>query len=200
MGMRLQELHPAMVHYPIVLLPATLAADALGRATGNTTLLDVGRAGMVATAGSALLAGLAGLIAQESSRFEDEAAHDLLVTHRTLNLGLIGLTAVLAARRAQRRRPSLGYLLAGLAGLGVMGYSAYLGGHMVYEHGVGVKEAGGLRENEAPELRPGETGNVLATSAQHLVQGVRHAAGDTARGEIVPWLTRTHDGGRRDSD
>jgi uncharacterized membrane protein len=190
MAMRLQEIHPALVHYPIALLPTTLAVDALGRATGDPTLLEMGRRGIALTAGSAAVSALAGLLAQESSRFDGET-HDLLVTHRNLNLGLIGLTGWMAARRARRRRPSVGYLLVGLAGMAVMGYSAYLGGHMVYEHGVGIKEAGGLREEEAPKLLPDRVGEVLEVSARHIAEGARHAVEDLANGEVLPWLTRT---------
>jgi uncharacterized membrane protein len=189
MTMRLQELHPALVHYPIVLLPATLGADALGRVTGDETLLEIGRRGIALAAGSAAISAIAGVIAQEASEFEGEG-RDLLVTHRTLNLGLVGLTTWMATRRARRDRPSFGYLLTGIGGLVAMAYSAYLGGRMVYEHGVGVKEADGLREEEAPHLHADRAREVFGVSARHIVDGIKHAAGDAARGDVVPWFTR----------
>lgn len=185
--MRIQELHPALVHFPITLLPSAVAIDALGRATGNETLLETGRRGMAAAAVGAAVAGVAGLIAQEASRFDREG-RELLVTHRTLNLGLLGLTGLLAVRRARRDRPSIGYLLAGAAAVGVMTYSAYLGGHMVYEHGVGVKKGGGLRRRAAPELRPGEARRALRMSGRHVARGARNTARDVARGNLAPWL------------
>jgi uncharacterized membrane protein len=188
MTMRIQELHPALVHYPIALLPVALAADAAGRLTGDRTLLAVGKQGMKLAAASAMVAAAAGVLAQEAGRY-DRTKHELLVTHRNLNLGLVALTAVMAVRRSRRRHPSLGYLAAGLAGLGTMAYSAYLGGHMVYEHGLGVSAAGGLREEEAPELTPGNARDVLATSGRHMERGLRRAAADLARGEVAPWLT-----------
>jgi uncharacterized membrane protein len=187
MSMRPQELHPAMVHFPIALLPVAVGVDALGRATSNDGLLEAGRRGIAVAAVSAALAGVAGLIAQEASRF-DRQGRQLLVTHRTLNLGLIGLTGWLALRRARRDRPSLAYLMAGAAGIGVMTYSAYLGGHMVYEHGVGVKKARGLRRREAPELRPKEAARAVRVTGRHVARGVRNTARDLARGELVPWL------------
>lgn len=113
--------------------------------------------GMTFTAGSAIVSALAGFLAQEASKFDSES-RDVLITHRNLNLGLIGLTTWMAARRAKRRQPGLGYRLAGAAGVVMMTYSAYLGGHMVYEHGVGVKRADGLREGEAPRLVPAGQG------------------------------------------
>jgi uncharacterized membrane protein len=193
-SMRLQELHPALVHFPIALLPTTIGIDAVGRATGNETLLSVGKVGIAATAGSAVISALAGLLAQEASRFDAES-RDLLITHRNLNLGLIGLTGWMAVQRAKRKEPSLRYLISGLAGIGMMTYSAYLGGKMVYQHGVGVSEARGLREAEAPHLVPEAAGEAARISAGHVASGLRHTAEDLARGEMVPWITR----GRRSS-
>lgn len=173
MSMRLQEIHPALVHYPLALLPAALAADALGRVTGSEGLLDLGRRLMPVAAASALAAGVFGLVAQEAVR-TDETTSDMLTTHRTLNLGLIGLTAAMAAKRWGERRPSLGYLALGAGGMAVMSYSAYLGGNMVYEHGVGVSSAGGLLENEAPEITTHNLGEVADVTADHIRSGIQH--------------------------
>jgi uncharacterized membrane protein len=193
MAMRLQELHPALVHFPIALLPTVLAADALGEVTGSETLRQVGKKGMALAAASTVISALAGLVAQEEVKAEGHA-HDLLVTHRNLNLGLTALSLAMAASRAKRRRPGLGYLLLGAAGLGVMNYTAYLGGHMVYEHGVGVKAAGGLREGHVPELRPSDAGEVLDRVAHGVPHGARHAAEGLAKGEVAPALTRGPEG------
>lgn len=188
MAMRLQELHPALVHFPITLLPLAIGSDALGAATGNKTLLTMGRYGMALAAGSAAISAVAGLAAQEAVHAEGEV-HDILVTHRNLNLGLVGLTTAMAIRRMRRHRPSLGYLAAGAAGLGVMSYSAYLGGHMVYEHGVGVAAAGGVREDAAPELTPTNAGEAARVAAENVAQGAPHAVEDLTTGEVVPYLT-----------
>jgi uncharacterized membrane protein len=173
MSMRLQEVHPALVHYPIALLPTALGADALGRLTGSDALLEVGRRLTPIAAAGTLLAGLFGFVAQETVR-TDETTEELLATHRTLNIGLVALTAALAGKRARMRRPTLAYLAVGAVGLGVMGYSAYLGGKMVYHHGVGVSAAGGLLEEEAPEITPTTLPEVAAVAADHLRAGVEH--------------------------
>ena len=96
MAVGLQEMHPAMVHFPIALLPLSLGADALGRVTGDYALLEMGRRTMPLAAAGAVTAAVFGLIAQEAVHAEGQA-HDLLVTHRTLNAGLVGVTAALAA-------------------------------------------------------------------------------------------------------
>lgn len=188
MAMRLQEIHPSMVHFPIALLPTALVADLLGRISGSGVLMETGRRLMPVAAGAAALAGVAGLIAQQSSNVSKEA-HPYLVTHRNLNLALIASTAVLAQKRARRRRPDFGYLLAGFAGLGLMTYTAYLGGHMVYEQGVGVKPAGGLREEKAPELTARSADRAASMAAQHVKTGLQHAAEHLKEGDVAPLLT-----------
>lgn len=190
MAMRLQELHPSLVHFPIALLPTALAADTLGRITGSEALMETGRRLMPIAAASAAVAGVAGLISQEASHVGEDA-HPYLITHRNLNLGLIGVVALLARKRARRKRPSLGYLVAGLGGLATMTYTAYLGGHMVYAHGVGVKPAGGVSEDRAPEVTPGNAQEVLSVSARNLRDGWKHAVEHLAEGEIAPVLTRS---------
>jgi uncharacterized membrane protein len=187
MAIGLQEMHPAMVHFPIALLPLSLGADALGRITGDYALLEMGRRTMPLAAASAVTAAAFGLIAQEAVHAEGQA-HDLLVTHRTLNAGLVGITAAMAVNRVRRHRPGLGYLAIGLAALGAMGYSAYVGGRMSYEHGLGVKPAGGLNEARGPEITLRNVGEGARIAAGNLGRAVRGVARETARGELVPAL------------
>ncbi len=175
MAMHLQELHPAAVHYPIALLPLSVAADALGLMTGNRSLLEVGRLTIPVAAASAAVAGVLGLVAQEVVR-TDEESNEMLIMHRNLNLGLLGVATAMALKRFRQDKPDVGYLAIGAAGIGAMVYSAYLGGQMVYDRGVGVRPADGLLESEAPPItRPREA--ALAT-ARHLVEGARHAVMD----------------------
>lgn len=168
-------------------LPLSLGADALGRLTGDYALLEMGRRTMPLAAAGAATAAVFGLIAQEAVHAEGQA-HDLLVTHRTRNAGLVGVTAALAARRLRSTRPGLGYLAVGLAALGAMGYSAYVGGRIAYEHGLGVKPAGGLNEARGPEVRLDNVAESARIAADNLGRGARGAARETASGELVPAL------------
>ncbi len=186
MGMRLQEVHPSLVHYPIAFLPLAIGADALGKVTGSRTLLNTGKFGMALTAVTGALAGVFGLIAQEEVKLRNERVGDMLVTHRTLNFGFVGLATALAVARARRRKPSLRYLAAGAASIGVVAYSAYLGGKMVYQHGVGVDAADGIAEGHAPELRWDRAGEVTEHAIEDARLGVRHAAQTLAQGKLVP--------------
>ena len=196
MGMRLQEVHPSIVHFPLAFLPLSIGADLLGRATGSDTLRDLGRATMPLAAVSAALAAVAGLVAQEEVNATGEA-HDMLVTHRNLNLALVGTAAGMAVWRSKQKEPSAGYLALGLAGLAAMTYTAYLGGHMVYEHGVGVLDAAGLRDGVSPELAPGSMAEAARTAGRDIKSGLRHVLEDTRRGEIAPQLRRSVGDSRR---
>jgi uncharacterized membrane protein len=194
MTLRLQEVHPSIVHFPIALFPVSIGADVVGRATGNRGLLETARHTIELAAVGSALAGITGLVAQEEVNVEGETM-DLLITHRNLNIASTLLMGALALWRSRRYRPSLGYLGLGLAGVGALTYSAYLGGSLVYKHGVGVKSAGGQHRENPPEL--GEAGQNAAfarDAAVDLVHGVKHLGKETAEGKIVPALT---DGARR---
>ncbi|MBJ6128442.1 DUF2231 domain-containing protein [Microvirga splendida] len=185
MPMRVQEVHPAIAHFPVALLPTAVVCDLVGRLTDNDALMETGRQLMPIAAASAAATGIAGFAAQEAVRTRD-VSHDLLVTHRTLNIGLLALSVGLAAIRARSRRPSAGYLLAGLAGAALVTYSGYLGGRMVYAHGVGVDPADGIEHERAPEMPRDGFGRAARTAAGNIGQAIRHTAQDMAQGQIAP--------------
>ena len=186
MTMRLHEVHPSVVHFPITLFPVALGMDLAGRVSGDEHLLEAGRLGMIGAATSTAVAGIFGFIAQEEIVSGD--AHDILVTHRTMNIGFLALASTMAVLRSRRERPTWSYLAAGIIGTVGLVHSAYLGGKMVYKHGVGVEKAAGLDYDEAPELVPSEAGRVARKSLQHAAQGVWHTVQDMADGELVPAL------------
>jgi uncharacterized membrane protein len=196
MTIRLQEVHPSLVHLPISLLPLAIGADALGRATGNRGLLETGRRTVGVAAVGAALSGVSGLIAQEEVNVQGETM-DMLITHRNINIAATLVTGLMAVWRSKRYRPSLGYLGLGLAGVGVLAYSAYLGGTLVYKHGVGVAPAGGQYRKNPPELGAvAEAGAFARDAAKDLVHGVKHLAQELAQGKILPSLAawRSADG------
>ncbi|MBA2660686.1 MAG: DUF2231 domain-containing protein [Bradymonadaceae bacterium] len=187
MAMRLQEIHPALSHYPIALIPVSVIADALGTLTDNRSLLEVGRITMPIAAASAALTAVAGLVAQESVKTHGDA-RDMLTTHRNLNIGALAVTTAMAIWRFGRRKPGAAYLALGAATIGTLVYSAYLGGHMVYARGVGVPQADGLRLDEAPEVRLGNAGHVARTTGRHIREGVRHSVENLRSGPRLPTL------------
>ncbi len=186
MAMRLTELHPALVHFPIALLPVAVGADAVGNLTRNRELYSVGRIGIRLAAASAAIAGVFGFIAQEEANIE-EASQPILQTHRTLNIAALGVVTALAIKRAAMKRPTVGYLLAGLGAIAAVSVSAYYGGKLVYTHGVAVEKADGIYGSD-PALVPKNAAKAAAAAAKDLASGVAHTARDMAKGKLVPAL------------
>ena len=193
MTIRLQEVHPSLVHLPLALVPTAIGADLVGRATGDRDLLGAGRRGMALAPAGAAVSAATGLIAQEEVNVHD-ATMDMLITHRNINLAATVMTGLMALWRSKRDRPSVTYLGLGLAGIGALAYSAYLGGRLVYEFGVGVAPAGGQWRADAPELGAGHPGRFARAAATDLAHGVKHLGQELAKGKIVPWLTNGADG------
>ena len=188
MAIRLQQMHPALVHLPIALLPLAVGADLLGRMTGNKSLLSFGQKAIVVAAAGAVASAVTGLIAGEEVNVEGEA-RDMLMTHRNLNFVATVVAASMAVWRAQHRRPNAAYLGAGLAGVGVLAYTAYLGGKLVYDDGVGVEPAHGVYRTDAPALRSGQFGAFFETAVTDLWHGIQHMIQEVAKGNLVPTIT-----------
>jgi uncharacterized membrane protein len=142
MAMRVHELHPTLVHAPLVLLPTAAVVDVLAVASSGRirrrAYSAIGRGLWWGVAVSGLTAGLAGMAASQEVEV-DEHARDMMLVHGLGNLGLVIAAFGVAAWRSRHRAT------AASAGLGVGAvaaalYTAWLGGEMVYGHGVGVKQ------------------------------------------------------------
>ena len=134
-------LHPALVHFPIGLFVLTLVLDIFSYAGGNPNGLF--RASLYTLGigiAMGILAALAGLVDRSDIRL-DHPARKTANIHMTLNLIAVGLFGVdFLLRLAQRdlTRVPLIYLLLSLVGVGIILFSGYLGGTMVYDDGIGV--------------------------------------------------------------
>jgi uncharacterized membrane protein len=166
-------MHPALVHAPIALLPLAVGADLLGRTTGDRRLLALGRMTIWAAAAGAVASALTGLIAGEEVNVEGES-RDMLQTHRNLNFVATVLAGCMAIWRLRLRRPSPAYLGAGALGVGVVAYTGYLGGKLVYDVGVGVEPAHGVYRPDAPKLEPGRLGAFVREAGTDLAHGLKH--------------------------
>jgi uncharacterized membrane protein len=151
MPLRTHELHPSLVHAPLVLLPAAAAVDLLAALSPRDRRLDrVARRLWWATAGGSLLVGLTGMAASQEIDPGSDRARDMMFLHGVGNLLLV-LSAFGVAAWRSRNRASLTSAVTGLVASGASIYTAYLGGELVYSHGVGVKPLGGAAA-ETPAL------------------------------------------------
>lgn len=139
MGMRVHELHPAVVHAPLVLLPLAAVSDLrTALRTGRWKPRDPGPGLWWAAAGSALFAGLAGFAASQEAKAGDHRAERMMWIHGLGNVGIVAGAIGIAAYRTSHRA-NVPLALTGLAACGASMFTAYLGGEMVYGHGVGVR-------------------------------------------------------------
>ena len=182
MPMRTHELHPSVVHAPLVLLPATAVVDLLAALRPLDRRLErTARRLWWATAGGALFVGLTGMAASQEVELRDQRARDVMFLHGIGNFSLVLAVFGVAAWRTMHRA-SLTSAFAGIAASAASMYTAYLGGELVYSHGAGVKPLGGAA-GEAPPLfssaAPGRLARDAARGLSWLLRrGKRAAAGE----------------------
>jgi uncharacterized membrane protein len=190
MPMRTHELHPTLIHAPLVLLPASAAVEAWAATTPSRRkrrLLDaVGRRLWWGTVGSGLLAGAAGMAAAREVSPEDPIVQHAMWAHGMGNFTLV-LAALGVATWRSGHRASAATAMLGAGAVAASIYTAWLGGSLVYSHGAGVKGAGGVAD--APALLSREAPARLLKDAaagfgwllRHGVDVLRGRAGVGAR-------------------
>jgi uncharacterized membrane protein len=139
MAMKVHELHAASTHAPLVLLPAAAVVDLAAVITGKRSHASLGRKLWWWGVGAGAIAGIAGLAASQEIKAEDERSEDMMWLHGAANFAIVlGATGIALWRSF--RRPSAGAAAIGRGACALATDTAYLGGEMVYAHGVGVRQ------------------------------------------------------------
>lgn len=189
-------LHPALVHLPIALFPLSVLLDVASWIWEQPEWLLV-RCAFIALAagiGTGLFAAVFGFIDYTEIQ-DDHPAKKTATLHMLLNvvaIGLFGLGLGLRWGELDLARTPGVPLLVSLAGLAILGYSGYLGGHLVYGDGVAVgrhrreprlpqgtialKEAAGQWSAVAPEAALPE-GGTLRVDANGILVTIARADG-----------------------
>jgi uncharacterized membrane protein len=139
-GIKVHELHPALVHLPLTLLPMAATVDLVAAARDDFQLDRLGRVLWWAGATGGLFAGLAGAAASQEVRTASRESEDRMFVHGVGNLLVLKGAFGLAAWRGFRRA-SVAQALLGVALCGTAVYTAYLGGALVYHDRLGANEA-----------------------------------------------------------
>lgn len=141
----LAELHPGLVHFPIAILTvgflfdvASLFSSRLPFRQMGATLLVIG----VVMAGAAVLTGDQAKDAAEQAGVDK---HIIEPHEQSATATLFLFLGLLIARILMRKRASAwlwrGYLVVALFAVFMLLRTGYLGGKLVFEHGIAVKRA-----------------------------------------------------------
>ncbi|HEX6734330.1 MAG TPA: DUF2231 domain-containing protein [Azonexus sp.] len=177
--------HPAVVRFPIALtVTATLLLLAGHRRPAKAQLATSGRLLVTLAAASAVLAALLGWQAYQTVD-HDAAGHLVMVKHRNWALATTAALLVLALWDALRQRGGktvhtlmLPAMVLVSGGFGVTGW---LGGEMVFRHGVGVSAAAFASPAATPSEPPTEAPTPTAPEAPAAAGHGEHVHKDGKR-------------------
>lgn len=137
------NLHPLIVHFPIAFLTGFFVLELLGVVVRQPGLRKAASWMLYLGSLGAIAAAVAGLVAADSVP-HGNTVHDIMEWHERLGLTIAGLSSTLALWRLLSRErfsamaQALHLFLGGIVVAAVV-FAADMGGLMVYQHGVGVK-------------------------------------------------------------
>lgn len=134
--------HTVVVDFAVALLLTSLACDLLALLGDEQELRTVGAWTQLFGAAAAVFAVLSGLVAANAVETSGPV-HELVLTHRNLGIATAVLAAPAAAWRFLRHgalpeRAAWLYWTLVLGSTGALTVAAWLGGVLVFRHGVGV--------------------------------------------------------------
>lgn len=162
-------LHPQLITLPAGLLPFSVLLDVMHLTTRDQSYADAAYYTMMGGFFGGIAAGVAGA-ADYGTIPRDSKARQIGRLHGAMNVGLLAVTGLnLLMRRKRRSAGALPMTISLMATAGLT-FSAWLGGHLVYHHGMRVKgtDLAGSPEDAA---LPGD---------QRVAEAFAAAAGDEA--------------------
>lgn len=133
-------IHPMLIVFPVGLLIFSLICDLISLLSADPEVWrTVALFTMVGGFVGALLAAMPGFI--DFLSITDERVRKIAILHMALNLIAVTLYGVNIWLRVNGEEVPGTPLLLSLVAVGLLGISGWLGGSMVYRHGVGVNAA-----------------------------------------------------------
>ena len=136
--------HPMLVAFPIALLALTPVWDGLAWMGVMTDARTAGYFSALAGLSVGGLAALTGLVDLIKIPPSQPAATKVALAHASCALGALSLYGIAFGFRGGRTAvPGAGILALEIAGAMVLAATGWLGGHLVFHHGVGVATGDG---------------------------------------------------------
>lgn len=150
--------HPAVVHFPLALYPATVLFDLLAFTRDDGSVYTHGAFILIlAATAMALVAMVTGFV-QLPEIPPDSPAWRSAIVHMSVQMGaacIFLVSILLRLRHVDDAHPPLWAILSVIAGCIVLFYGGWLGGHMVFSQGVGVEPAVDGRTSRVMDAGPG---------------------------------------------
>lgn len=157
----MKPVHPILVHFPIALLFLSVVTDLVAFFTHSASLRNTGWWALVGASSGGVVAVAAGVYDMRRARLAEEVHQRV---HQHMRVGFALLTAIIGLtvwRWTVFRQPALSvsaiYLDVALLTMGLAGFQGWLGGELVYSHGVFVQRAapGAGAESDAQDVKGG---------------------------------------------
>jgi uncharacterized membrane protein len=129
--------HPILQAIPAAVLPASTTFDVLAYLTGSENLSVAGRYSLIFGLLGGVGAGATGVL--DYYEIENKPVRRVALFHGLSNTALLASYLASLRRRAGDKADRRALLLS-ILGASLIGLSGYLGGSLVYEHGVRVGE------------------------------------------------------------
>lgn len=149
--------HPAVVHFPLALYPATVLFDLLAFTRDDGSVYTHGAFILILAATAMALVAMVTGFAELIDIPPDSPAWKTAIIHMSVQMGAAGLFLVsllLRLRHVDDAQPPIGAVACVIAGCLVLFYGGWLGGHMVFSQGVGVEMRGDGQATRALETEP----------------------------------------------
>ncbi len=141
----MKPLHPLLVHFPIALLFLSVVADLVAFLSNNASLRNTGWWALIGAALGGFATVAAGVYDMRRATLQEEVHH---LVHQHMKVGFALLAAIIGLTvwrwtvyTQPGRSVSAVYLDLALLTMGLAGFQGWLGGELVYSHGVFVRRA-----------------------------------------------------------
>lgn len=139
--------HPAVVHFPLALYPATVLFDLLAFTRDDGSVYTHGAFILILAATAMALVAMATGFAELLDIPPGAPVWKTAIIHMSVQLtaaGVFLVSLLLRLRHVDDAHPPIAALICAIAGCLILFYGGWLGGHMVFTHGVSVdlKERG----------------------------------------------------------